>query len=133
MAFKDFKFIRKLGAIATQDFGRDDDLVGVTVVALHPKDNGHYRTGLAITRFGKDGKDHELATLEFDGLHALALAKLIEKGGDWGIQSMSDWGPPVGDQSDLPAALEAEHKTLWEKEREYQEQLQALNNTYGGD
>lgn len=95
MAFKDFKLIRKLGAIATQNLGRDEELVCVTVVAMQPKDGGHIRTGLAITRYGKDGKDHELATLEFDGLHALALANLIDTAGGWGIHSMSGWEEPV--------------------------------------
>jgi len=95
MAFKDFKFIRKLGAIAAQDFGRHEDTVVVDVVALHPKDGGHIRTGLQIARYGKDGNPGELATLEFEGLHALALAQLIETGGNWGITNMSDWEPPT--------------------------------------
>lgn len=98
MAFKDFNLIRKLGAISAQDFGRGEEVVGVTVVALHPKDNGHYRTGLHVFRYSKDGVEHELATLEFDALHALALAKLIETGGEWGITTMSEWEPPVGDK-----------------------------------
>lgn len=95
MAFKDFKFIRKLGAVAAQDFGRHEDTVVVNVVELQPTDGGHIRPGLAIHRYGKDGKDHELATLEFDGLHALALASLIQTAGSVGVMSTSDWEEPV--------------------------------------
>jgi hypothetical protein len=95
MAFKDFKFIRKLGAVAAQDFGRHEDTVVVNVVALHPKDGGHIRTGLQIERYGEDGKAHELAALEFDALHGLGLARLIETGGEWGVMATTEWEPPV--------------------------------------
>jgi hypothetical protein len=84
MAFEKYKR-RRLGAIAAWDFGLHGPTEAIEVYELLVRDDGPSRVGVLVRSYDKRRAQHVQAELEFDGQHALALARLFAAGGDRAI------------------------------------------------
>jgi hypothetical protein len=96
MAFEKYKR-RRLGAIAAQDFGRAGPTEAIEVFELLV-DDCPSRVGVLVRSYDKRHEQYVHAELEFDGLHALALARLFEAGGDLAVSNATEYVDPLPTQ-----------------------------------
>lgn len=85
MAFEQYKR-RLLGAVNAQP-SSIDDVSAVEVYYLwdrKPCDG----VGLVLYKDNEVGGQYEAATVEFDFMHALAVHRLFEVGGDWAVMDL---------------------------------------------